>query len=167
MAGNFKSKKKLFKFFQFLFLLDTFFLFVFRLCFKSALDELSQLLSEEGVVSAYELHSSGLVQALLSLLSTGPWDEGQKSNKTSKLQKQRVRVFKNCFKEKDGENGSINAGMILVHKLISVLESIEKLPVYLYDTPGSGYGLQVIERDRFDNEFFFLFTHLFAYLQLF
>lgn len=110
---------------------------------QSALDELTQLLSEEGVVSAYELHSSGLVQALLSLLSTSPWDEGLRSNKTSKLQKQRVRLFKNCFKAKDGENGSINAGMILVHKLIAVLESIEKLPIYLYDTPGSGYGLQV------------------------
>lgn len=31
----------------------------------------------------------------------------------------------------------------MVQKLISVLESIERLPVYLYDTPGSGYGLQV------------------------
>ncbi|KAL0267404.1 UNVERIFIED_CONTAM: hypothetical protein PYX00_009683 [Menopon gallinae] len=117
-----------------------------RTILKSALDELIQLLSEEGVISAYELHSSGLVQALLALLSTSPWDEGLKSNKTSKLQKQRVRLFRNCFKEKDGENGSINAGMILVHKLIAVLESIEKLPVYLYDTPGSGYGLQILTR---------------------
>ena len=32
-----------------------------------------------------------------------------------------------------------------MHKLISVLESIEKLPVYIYDPPGSGYGLQVRE----------------------
>lgn len=35
---------------------------------------------------------------------------------------------------------------VLVQKLIAVLESIEKLPVYLYDTPGSGYGLQVLTR---------------------
>ena len=31
----------------------------------------------------------------------------------------------------------------LVRKLVLVLESIEKLPVYTYDTTGSGYGLQV------------------------
>ena len=65
---------------------------------QGALEELTQLLQEEGVVSAYELHSSGLVQALLSLLSTSCWDEGLHSNKSSKLQKQRVRVFKSCFK---------------------------------------------------------------------
>ena len=33
--------------------------------------------------------------------------------------------------------------MALVRKLIAVLESIEKLPVYNYDSPGAGYGLQV------------------------
>lgn len=111
---------------------------------RNALDELTQILQEDGVVSAYELHSSGLVQALLSLLSTCYWDQGLKSNKTSKYQKQRVQVFKKCFEEKskDGQNST----SILVHKLISVLESIEKLPVYLYDTPGSGYGLQILTR---------------------
>ena len=31
----------------------------------------------------------------------------------------------------------------LTRKLISALEAIEKLPVYTYDIPGSGYGLQV------------------------
>jgi len=31
----------------------------------------------------------------------------------------------------------------LIRKLIAVLESIEKLPVYNYDSPGAGYGLQV------------------------
>jgi E3 ubiquitin-protein ligase HECTD1 len=71
---------------------------VWREILQGALEELTQLLQEEGVVSAYELHSSGLVQALLSLLSTSCWDEGLHSNKSSKLQKQRVRVFKSCFK---------------------------------------------------------------------
>lgn len=96
------------------------------------------------MVSAYELHSSGLVQALLSLLSTSYWDLGLRSNKTNKLQKQRVQLFKQCFKQKPGEGKSSAA--ILVQKLIAVLESIEKLPVYLYDTPGSGYGLQILTR---------------------
>lgn len=31
----------------------------------------------------------------------------------------------------------------LVRKLVAVLELIEKLPVYNYDSPGNGYGLQV------------------------
>ena len=34
-------------------------------------------------------------------------------------------------------------GVALVRKLIAVVESIEKLPVYSYDTQSSGYGLQV------------------------
>jgi E3 ubiquitin-protein ligase HECTD1 len=51
---------------------------------------------------------------------------------------------KYILQEKDGDSGSMKSAPILVHKLVSVLESIEKLPVYLYDTPGSGYGLQVM-----------------------
>ncbi|XP_030767252.1 E3 ubiquitin-protein ligase Ufd4 isoform X3 [Sitophilus oryzae] len=108
-----------------------------------ALDDLTQILKEDGVVSAYELHSSGLVQALLNLLSTSYWDQGLKSSKVSKYQKQRILVFKDCFKNQSEESNSMT---ILVQKLIAVLESIEKLPVYLYDTPGSGYGLQVLTR---------------------
>ncbi|CAH1173687.1 unnamed protein product [Phaedon cochleariae] len=109
-----------------------------------ALDDLTQILKEDGVVSAYELHSSGLVQALLSLLSTSYWDQGLKSSKMSKYQKQRVQVFKQCFKKRSNEDN--DTILILVHKLIAVLESIEKLPVYLYDTPGTGYGLQILTR---------------------
>ncbi|XP_034255114.1 E3 ubiquitin-protein ligase HECTD1 isoform X1 [Thrips palmi] len=111
----------------------------------AALDELSLLLQEDGVVSAYELHSSGLVQALLALLSTSCWDEGLNHNKSEKLLRQRERVFRNCFKDKKGESGN-NSAVIMVQKLISVLESIERLPVYLYDTPGSGYGLQILTK---------------------
>lgn len=110
----------------------------------NALDELTEVLMEDGVVSAYELHSSGLVQALLSLLSTSYWEQGLKSSKMNKFQKQRVQVFKQCFRNKINEDKS--PCLILVHKLISVLESIEKLPVYLYDTPGTGYGLQILTR---------------------
>jgi len=51
---------------------------------------------------------------------------------------------------RDGDGDSINSATILVHKLVSVLESIEKLPVYLYDTPGSGYGLQVMQWGKID-----------------
>ncbi|CAH0382752.1 unnamed protein product [Bemisia tabaci] len=112
---------------------------------SGALHDLVQLLREDGVVSAYELHSSGLVQALLALLSTSSsWDSGLSPSKRAKLQKQRVQVFKNCFKNKLSENG--NSANILIHKLVSVLESIEKLPVYLYESPGTNFCLQVLTR---------------------
>ncbi|XP_049940581.1 E3 ubiquitin-protein ligase Ufd4 isoform X3 [Schistocerca serialis cubense] len=110
---------------------------------RSALGELTALLQEEGLVSAYELHSSGLVQALLQLLATSYWDQGQHSRTTARLQKQRIRVFKRCFQDKDS---GVNSVSVLVHKLVAVLESIEKLPIYLYDNPGSGYGLQILTR---------------------
>ncbi|XP_063990344.1 E3 ubiquitin-protein ligase HECTD1 isoform X7 [Diachasmimorpha longicaudata] len=114
-----------------------------RSVLQTALEELKVLLNEEGRVSAYELHSSGLIQALLSLLA-GPSGPQTPSVRATKLRLQRIAVFKTCFRSKDTNYG--NSAKILVQKLVSVLESIEKLPVYLYDTPGSGYGLQILTR---------------------
>ncbi|XP_076174502.1 ubiquitin fusion-degradation 4-like isoform X3 [Ptiloglossa arizonensis] len=111
---------------------------------QSALEELKILLNEEGRVSAYELHSSGLVQALLALLAAPPGPQPP-TLRATKLRMQRIAIFKNCFHMAD-INKEYNSAKILVHKLVSVLESIEKLPVYLYDTPGSGYGLQILTR---------------------
>lgn len=112
-----------------------------RTILQSSLEELKILLNEEGRVSAYELHSSGLVQTLLSLLAAPPGPQPP-TLRATKMRLQRIAVFKSCFQTKDA-NKEHNSAKILVHKLVSVLESIEKLPVYLYDTPGSGYGLQV------------------------
>ncbi|KYQ58401.1 E3 ubiquitin-protein ligase HECTD1 [Trachymyrmex zeteki] len=111
---------------------------------QTALEQLKVLLNEEGRVSAYELHSSGLVQALLALLAAPP-GPSPPTLRATKLRIQRITAFKSCFQTKD-TNKELNSAKILVHKLISVLESIEKLPVYLYDTPGSGYGLQILTR---------------------
>lgn len=113
---------------------------------QTALEQLKVLLNEEGRVSAYELHSSGLIQALLALLAAPP-GPSPTTLRATKLRMQRITTFKSCFQTKD-TNKEPNSAKILVHKLVSVLESIEKLPVYLYDTPGSGYGLQVC-RPRF------------------
>ncbi len=73
----------------------------------SALDELTDVLADENNVSAFELHSSGLVQILLKLFAT-TGVAGQASNnyenraakKSAKLQRQRVDVFKKCFRDK-------------------------------------------------------------------
>lgn len=113
---------------------------------QNTLEDLKILLNEEGKVSAYELHSSGLVQALLALLAAPPGPQPT-SLRATKLRLQRIALFKNCFQASDMDQEHSSA-KILVHKLVSVLESIEKLPVYLYDTPGSGYGLQVINEEE-------------------
>ncbi|KAL1139402.1 hypothetical protein AAG570_006386 [Ranatra chinensis] len=90
-----------------------------------AMANLSEVLQQQ--VSAYEVQSSGLVQALLSLFTS-------------------YKHSANLFKNKVGENGNQKAAVILVHKLVAVLESIEKLPVYQYESPGSCYGLQILTR---------------------
>ena len=41
---------------------------------------------------------------------------------------------------------SVEPAIGLARKLISALESIEKLPLFNYDLPGSGYGLQILTR---------------------
>jgi len=66
--------------------------------------------------------------------------------KMRKWESHLVTNIESCLvQNRDGDGESVNSATILVHKLVSVLESIEKLPVYLYDTPGSGYGLQVMQ----------------------
>lgn len=110
----------------------------------NALNDLVQLLNEDGVISAFEMHSSGLVQALVAVLSRNYWELGMNRSKANKYQKQRVSIFKKCMYG-DSKNGKNTAG-ILVQKLVSVLESIEKLPIYMYDSPGGSFGLQILTK---------------------
>ncbi|XP_053697436.1 E3 ubiquitin-protein ligase Ufd4 isoform X2 [Sabethes cyaneus] len=110
----------------------------------NALNDLVQLLNEDGVISAYEMHSSGLVQALVAVLSKNYWELGMNRSRANKYQKQRISIFKKCMYG-DSKNGK-NTASILVQKLVSVLESIEKLPVYMYDSPGGSYGLQILTK---------------------
>lgn len=111
---------------------------------RNAFNGLSDLLQEDGVVSAYEMHSSGLVQSLLTVLSKNAWENKITRKMANKLHKQRVAIFKECII--DTNNKNINTASILVQKLVSVLESTEKLPVYIYDATGSVYGLQVLTK---------------------
>jgi len=116
-----------------------------------ALMKLSQLIHEDGVVSAYEMHSSGLVQALVAVLSVNHWETNSPRCKRNKMQKQRVSVFKKCILEDNVESATNkprtkSTASILIQKLVSVLESTEKLPVYLYDSPCTGYSLQILQK---------------------
>lgn len=109
---------------------------------RNAFNDLADLLREDGVVSAYEMHSSGLVQALLTVLSKSSWENEIPRNKLNKFHKQRVAIFKQCILS----NNKASTASILIQKLVSVLESTEKLPVFIYDAPGSGYGLQILTK---------------------
>jgi E3 ubiquitin-protein ligase HECTD1 len=131
----------------------------------AALTELAGLLEEESTVSAFELHTSGLIQMLLKLFSVSGADNARSAKKSLRLQKQRVALFKECFshstsdssketldkEDEDDDNGGLhfaakNPTAELVKKLVSVLETIEKLPLLLYDHAASGYGLQILTR---------------------
>ncbi|EDW64541.1 E3 ubiquitin-protein ligase Ufd4 [Drosophila virilis] len=115
----------------------------------SALTNLSQLIHEDGVVSAYEMHSSGLVQALVAVLSNNYWEFNSSRCKTNKMLKERIDIFKKCiFGECDESKiyNTKNTASILIQKLVAVLESTEKLPLFLYDAPGTGYGLQILQK---------------------
>ncbi|XP_071078576.1 E3 ubiquitin-protein ligase HECTD1-like isoform X2 [Haliotis cracherodii] len=107
---------------------------------RSALEELVSLLKDEHTISSFELYSSGLVQTMLNVLNNNIEDIQTKESK--KRTKDRINIFKTVFHEKE----SVAPAIQLTRKLISALESIEKLPVFTYDLPGSGYGLQILTR---------------------
>lgn len=120
---------------------------------RTALDELTRLLKDDTLVSAYELHSSGLVQALIRLFASEhdrDYDSlyhGKSSRRRHlAMLQQRIEVVKLALKERNVEGVKFNAGTALVRKLVSVLETIEKLPVLLYESSGANYGLQVLTR---------------------
>lgn len=107
----------------------------------SALEELTTLLKDEHTVSSFELSSSGLVQTLLNILNNNL--EDMQTRAGMKRTNERIKLFKRIFQKKAG---AFNPAVALVKKLVAVLESIEKLSVYSYDLPGSGYGLQILTR---------------------
>merc|ERR1719228_2653639 len=106
---------------------------------KKALSDLSLFLAEESNVSAYELNSSGLIQCFLKLFSSrSSAGQSRLQRRAAKLHAERLTVIKACL--------PLATTIALVRKLIMVLETIEKLPVYLYDSSNGGYGLQILTR---------------------
>ena len=115
---------------------------------RSALNDLRSLLEEDTTLSAFELQSSGLVQVLHRLLSPAGLDEHlQGTRRGNRFLRQRVAIFKESFQSHRLDLSQSGPITCLVRKLVSVLESIEKLPVYLYDAAGgSTNGLQTLTR---------------------
>nr|XP_010961316.1 E3 ubiquitin-protein ligase HECTD1 isoform X5 [Camelus bactrianus] len=108
---------------------------------KTALENLIVLLKDENTISPYEMCSSGLVQALLTVLNNSI-DLDTKQDCSQLVE--RINVFKTAFSE--NEDDESRPAVALIRKLIAVLESIERLPLHLYDTPGSTYNLQILTR---------------------
>ncbi|XP_064920200.1 E3 ubiquitin-protein ligase HECTD1 isoform X11 [Columba livia] len=108
---------------------------------KTALENLIVLLKDENTISPYEMCSSGLVQSLLTVLNNNV-DLDVKQDCSQLVE--RINVFKTAFSE--NEDDESRPAVALVRKLIAVLESIERLPLHLYDTPGSTYNLQILTR---------------------
>ncbi|XP_077179156.1 E3 ubiquitin-protein ligase HECTD1 isoform X9 [Paroedura picta] len=108
---------------------------------KTALENLIVLLKDENTISPYEMCSSGLVQALLTVLNNNV-DFDMKQDCSQLVE--RINVFKTAFSE--NEDDESRPAVALIRKLIAVLESIERLPLHLYDTPGSTYNLQILTR---------------------
>nr|XP_045011383.1 E3 ubiquitin-protein ligase HECTD1 isoform X5 [Jaculus jaculus] len=108
---------------------------------KTALENLIVLLKDENTISPYEMCSSGLVQALLTVLNNSI-DMDMKQDCSQLVE--RINVFKTAFSE--NEDDESRPAVALIRKLIAVLESIERLPLHLYDTPGSTYNLQILTR---------------------
>lgn len=105
-------------------------------------DAMSALLSDlarvlQGDVSAFELQASGLVEALLQFLTATSTSNSQLDTDL----RLRLRVFSQVFAD-DVTTALAN----LIRKLVAVLERVEQFPVTVYDTPGSGHGLQVLTK---------------------
>ncbi|XP_014066653.1 E3 ubiquitin-protein ligase HECTD1 isoform X4 [Salmo salar] len=108
---------------------------------KTALENLIVVLKDENTISPYEMCSSGLVQALFTVLNNSV-ELDMKHN--CKPLMERINVFKAAFSE--NEDDESRPAVALIRKLLAVLESIERLPLHLYDTPGSTYNLQILTR---------------------
>uniref|UniRef100_A0A8C7QMZ8 E3 ubiquitin-protein ligase n=1 Tax=Oncorhynchus mykiss TaxID=8022 RepID=A0A8C7QMZ8_ONCMY len=108
---------------------------------KTALENLIVVLKDENTISPYEMCSSGLVQALFTVLNNSV--ELDMKHDCKPLM-ERINVFKTAFSE--NEDDESRPAVALIRKLLAVLESIERLPLHLYDTPGSTYNLQVAKQ---------------------
>ena len=103
--------------------------------YVAALNDLKDVLMEDNRgISSYELSISGLVQALLNVF-------GGSADNSNKKVIERRNIFAKLFDIEPSSSSSSPILVFLVKKLISLLETIDKLPLYLYDAPGS-YNLQ-------------------------
>nr|XP_039255177.1 E3 ubiquitin-protein ligase HECTD1-like [Styela clava] len=101
---------------------------------STSLQDLATLLTDDKTISPYEMYSSDMIQALLGCLvckTANPEDSVT-----------RIKLF-----HKHLLSGPNSSGKILIKKLVAVLESTERFPLYIYETPGSlSGGLHLLNR---------------------
>ncbi|CAF2147618.1 unnamed protein product, partial [Rotaria magnacalcarata] len=107
---------------------------------KNLFEKLKNFLIEKTDLSIYELSSSGLVSVLLKVFHDLSLNDQAK---------ERAKLFCSIFLSDEQPH----AFQVLIRKLISILESIEKLPLFLYDAPFN-YSLQIFsKRFRFQIQY--------------
>ncbi|VDN05396.1 unnamed protein product [Thelazia callipaeda] len=85
---------------------------------------------KDRLLSTFELSISGIVDALLAFLKI-----------IEKCSNQNLLII---FRKVFADQSSLSA---LIGKIVSILDTVEKFPQYLYDTPGgSSFGLQLVNR---------------------
>ncbi len=110
--------------------------------YKILFEKLKNFLLEKTSLSIYELSSSGLVSILLKIF------HGVLLSANAQAY-ERAKLFCSIFLSDDQPK----AFQILINRLISILESVEKLPLFLYDAPFN-YGLQIFsKRFRFQIQY--------------
>ncbi|XP_065564117.1 E3 ubiquitin-protein ligase HECTD1-like isoform X3 [Artemia franciscana] len=104
---------------------------------RMALKELKSILTDDSSLSAFELQSCKLVESLLNLL---------RASFKNDIIDERRNIFLECFADHSMQIDGLSAASILVRKLVTILETTEKLPIYMYDLPGTGSSLQILTR---------------------
>ncbi|CAF3546281.1 unnamed protein product [Rotaria sordida] len=114
---------------------------------KNLFEKLKEFLIEKTNLSIYELSSSGLVSILLKIFQDLSYQNNHLSSNDYIYE--RAKLFCSIFLSDEQPQ----AFQILIRKLILILESIEKLPLFLYDAPFN-YGLQIFsKRFRFQIQY--------------
>lgn len=114
--------------------------------FRTCLEDLRCLLSDDEKVSPFELERSGLVEALLTFLTLSTAAVPSLNEEADLTMRQ--QMFQDAFRVDlvlaEGEAEAPNPAVILVRKLVAVLERVEKFP----NTPiqQSGPGLQGMKK---------------------
>ncbi|CAF3371074.1 unnamed protein product [Rotaria sp. Silwood1] len=114
---------------------------------KNLFEKLKKFLIEKTNLSIYELSSSGLISVLLKIFQDLSYQNNHLSSNDYIYE--RAKLFCSIFLSDEQPQ----AFQILIRKLILILESIEKLPLFLYDAPFN-YGLQIFsKRFRFQIQY--------------
>ena len=104
---------------------------------EEAFKEIARLFSSDSTVTSFELQNSGLVQSLLSYLSPNSIEDVKSDSVDNNSQDEanrRLTSFGKCINEIYPPSLAL-----LARKIVQVLDSVERLPVFLYPiNPNSG-----------------------------